>query len=80
VKKAMEATGQGVDATIELSGHPTAAETGAAITRQHGRFVQVAIVSVVDSWYNKNVAADDLSVDRTSLDSSAGVSIPRHPC
>ena len=45
VEEVMKATGKGVDATIELSGHPTAAETGAAITRQHGRLVQVAIVS-----------------------------------
>ena len=37
---------KGVDAVIELSGHPSAAEMGAAITRQHGRFVQVAIVSL----------------------------------
>lgn len=42
-----EATGKGVHAVIELSGHPTAAETGGAITRNHGKFVQVAIVSLV---------------------------------
>ena len=47
VEEVQKATGKqkGVDATIELSGHPTAAEMGAAITRQHGRLVQVAIVS-----------------------------------
>lgn len=47
VAEAKAATGKqgGVDATIELSGHPTAGETGAAIVRNHGRFVQVAIVS-----------------------------------
>ena len=43
--KAVTGKQAGVDATIELSGHPTAAETGAAITRQHGRLIQVAIVS-----------------------------------
>ncbi|KAF2486307.1 alcohol dehydrogenase [Neohortaea acidophila] len=49
VEGAKAATGKqgGVDATIELSGHPTAAETGAAIVRNHGRFVQVAIVDRV---------------------------------
>ena len=46
VEEVMKATGRGVDATIELSGHPTAAEMGAALTRQHGRLVQVAIVSL----------------------------------
>jgi propanol-preferring alcohol dehydrogenase len=46
VEEVMKATGKGVDATIELSGHPTAAEMGAALTRQHGRLVQVAIVSL----------------------------------
>lgn len=47
VEEVMEATGEGVDAIIELSGHPTAAETGAAMTRQHGRLIQVAIVSCI---------------------------------
>ena len=45
VEEVQKATGKGVDATIELSGHPTAVEMGCAITRNHGRFVQVAIVS-----------------------------------
>lgn len=45
VEEVMQATGEGCHSTIELSGHPTGAETGAAITRQHGRLVQVAIVS-----------------------------------
>ncbi len=45
VEEVMKATGTGVGSVLELSGHPSAAETGAAITRNHGRFVQVAIVS-----------------------------------
>ena len=50
VEEVMKATGRGVDATIELSGHPTAAEMGAALTKQHGRLVQVAIVSLPDEY------------------------------
>ena len=38
--------GKGVDATLELSGHPSAAENSAAITKRHGRVIQVAIVSL----------------------------------
>ena len=38
--------GKGVDAAVELSGHPTGPETGCAITKDHGRYVQVAIVSL----------------------------------
>ena len=46
VEEVKKATGgKGVDVTIELSGHPSAAENSAAITRQHGRLIQVAIVS-----------------------------------
>ena len=45
VEEVHKVTGKGVDATIELSGHPTAAETGSAITKNHGQLVQVAIVS-----------------------------------
>lgn len=46
VEEVKKVTGKGVDATIELSGHPTGAETGSAITRNHGRLIQVAIVSL----------------------------------
>ncbi|KAK3721496.1 hypothetical protein LTR37_003052 [Vermiconidia calcicola] len=42
-KEVKEATGKGVHAVLELSGHPSAAENGTAITKNHGRFVQVAI-------------------------------------
>ncbi|KAK5167722.1 uncharacterized protein LTR77_007421 [Saxophila tyrrhenica] len=43
VEEVQKVAGPGVDAVLELSGHPSAAETGAAITRNHARFVQVAI-------------------------------------
>ena len=52
VEEVMRATGKGVKAVIELSGHPTAAATGGAITRNHGRFVQVAIVSTISTHYS----------------------------
>lgn len=44
VEEVNKATEKGVSAVLELSGHPTAAETGGAITRNHGKFIQVAIV------------------------------------
>jgi alcohol dehydrogenase, propanol-preferring len=44
VKEVQKATGKGVGAVLELSGHPSAADTGGAITKNHATFVQVAIV------------------------------------
>jgi propanol-preferring alcohol dehydrogenase len=48
VEEVNKLTGIGVHAVIELSGHPSAAETGQAITRTHGRFIQVAIVCSIN--------------------------------
>ncbi|KAK3616751.1 hypothetical protein LTR56_025743 [Elasticomyces elasticus] len=45
VKKATG--GGGVHAAITVSDHPTAAETACAITRHHGRMIQVAVVEKV---------------------------------
>ena len=47
VEEVLGSTLQGCDATIELSGHPTAIENGVAITKQHGQVIQVAAVSVL---------------------------------
>ena len=44
-EEVVKATGKGVHAIIELSGHPTAGPMGIALLKNHGRFVQVAIVS-----------------------------------
>jgi len=81
VAEVMKATGTGVHATLELSGHPTAAETGSAITRPHGRFVQVAIVST--TYQSKTFlflldANTEIRSDRASLHSSPRVPLPRY--
>ena len=78
VEEVMKATGRGCDATIELSGHPTAAEMGAAITRQHGRLVQVAIVSI--SPFTSSAVLLTILVDRESLNTYSGVLVQRHSC
>ena len=49
VEEVQKASGPGVHAVLELSGHPSAAETGSLVTRNHARFVQVAIVSILAS-------------------------------
>ncbi|TKA82648.1 hypothetical protein B0A55_00746 [Friedmanniomyces simplex] len=46
VRKATGGAG-GVHASITVSDHPTAAETACAITRNHGRMIQVAVVEMV---------------------------------
>lgn len=46
VEEVFKATVQGCDATIELSGHPTAVDSSAAMTKQHGQVIQVAVVSI----------------------------------
>ena len=83
VEETKKATGKGVDAVIELSGHPTAAEMGAAITRQHGTFVQVAVVSPLYSCTMLLCACTSTNVsitDREGFNTSLGVPVPRYPC
>lgn len=48
IEEVQKATGAGgIHAAISVSDHPTAAETACAVTRNHGRMVQVAVVEKV---------------------------------
>lgn len=80
-EEAKKATGAGgVHASITVSDHPSAAETACAITRNHGRMVQVAVVSGTVDSCGLDFTDQSSFADRQSLSTIRRAHIQRHSC